>query len=241
MNARAAFASRPGASAHWTAPTPSPDCSDSSDLPNSSDSSELFELPATEPLHLCVLLLADPGQPSGALRAALEGLGYRICVADANARTLAVCVEAESPDVVIVHTVSPSREMLAQLAAITRAAPRPVLMLSADANQDLIRDAFDAGVTAYLVEGVAAERLAAALEVTLARFAHEAALRERLAKAESELADRKLIDRTKRLLIERRKLSERDAYAMLRKHAMDQGIKLVEAARQLSAEADLRD
>ncbi len=64
-------------------------------------------------------------------------------------------------------------------------------------------------------------------------------MRRRLAKAEGELAERKLIDREKRLLMERRKMSEHEAYAMLRKRAMDQGVKLVEIARQVVAMADL--
>ena len=102
-----------------------------------------------------------------------------------------------------------------------------------------IRAAVDAGVTAYSVEGLAAERLAPILEVALARFAHEEKLRARLAKAESELADRKLIDRAKRLLMDRRRISEQEAYAILRKRAMDQGEKLVEVARQLVSIAEL--
>jgi two-component system, response regulator / RNA-binding antiterminator len=112
-------------------------------------------------------------------------------------------------------------------------APRPVLMFSNDANQGLIRAAVHAGVTAYLVEGLASERLAPILEVALARFAQETELRERLTQAETELAERKLIDRAKRVLMEQQKLSEPAAYAALRKRAMNQSVKLAEAARQV--------
>jgi response regulator NasT len=112
-------------------------------------------------------------------------------------------------------------------------------MFSNDADQQLIRDAVGAGVSAYLVEGLEAERLAPILEVALARFAREVQLLKRLADAETELADRKLIDRAKRLLMDRRKMSEQDAYAMLRKRAMDQGMKLAEVARHLVSMADL--
>ncbi|MCT7350572.1 ANTAR domain-containing protein, partial [Burkholderia pseudomallei] len=73
------------------------------------------------------------------------------------------------------------------------------------------------------------------LEVALARFSHDEQLRQRLAEVESELAERKLIDRAKRMLMDRRKLSEQDAYATLRRSAMDQGIRIVEAARRLLA------
>jgi response regulator NasT len=118
-------------------------------------------------------------------------------------------------------------------------APRPVLMFSNDADQKLIHAAVSAGVSAYLVEGLEAARLAPILEVALARFAREEQLRKRLAEAENELADRKLIDRAKRLLMDRRKMSEPEAYAMLRKRAMDEGMKLAEVARQLVSMADL--
>jgi response regulator NasT len=94
-------------------------------------------------------------------------------------------------------------------------------------------------VSAYLVEGLAADRLAPILEVALARFAREVQLRRRLAEAETELADRKLIDKAKRLLMDRRKMSEQEAYATLRKRAMDQGMKLADVARQLVSMADL--
>jgi response regulator NasT len=112
-------------------------------------------------------------------------------------------------------------------------------MFCSDTNQQLIRAAVGAGVTAYLVEGLEAERLAPILEVALARFAEEEKLRQRLAQVESELADRKVIDRAKRLLMDRRKMSEQDAYATLRRRAMDQGMKVVEVARQLVLVPDL--
>jgi response regulator NasT len=148
-------------------------------------------------------------------------------------------VEEQRPDVVIIDTESPSRDTLEQLAVMNETAPRPVLMFSNDADQKLIHAAVSAGVSAYLVEGLEAARLAPILEVALARFAREEQLRKRLAEAENELADRKLIDRAKRLLMDRRKMSEPEAYAMLRKRAMDEGMKLAEVARQLVSMADL--
>jgi len=140
---------------------------------------------------------------------------------------------------VIIDTESPSRDTLEHLAVMNKAAPRPVLMFSSDADQQLIRAAVGAGVTAYLVEGLAAERLAPILEVALARFAHEEQLRQRLAQVENELAERKMIDRAKRLLMDRRKMTEQEAYALLRKRAMDHGMKVAEVARQLVSMADL--
>jgi response regulator NasT len=188
---------------------------------------------------LRVLLVTDTDKPIGDLRQALARLGYDMLAEVATPQALPKIVETQRPDVVIIDTESPSRDTLEHLAVMNKTAPRPVLMFCSDTNQQLIRAAVGAGVTAYLVEGLEAERLAPILEVALARFAEEEKLRQRLAQVESELADRKVIDRAKRLLMDRRKMSEQDAYATLRRRAMDQGMKVVEVARQLVLVPDL--
>jgi two-component system, response regulator / RNA-binding antiterminator len=190
---------------------------------------------------LRVLLVTDTDKPLGDLRQALLQLGYDMLDEVATPAALPRVVEQQRPDVVIIDTESPSRDTLEQLAVMNRTAPRPVLMFSNDADQQFIRAAVGAGVTAYLVEGLAAARLAPILEVALARFAHEEQLRLRLAQVEGELAERKLIDRAKRLLMDRRKMSEQQAYATLRKRAMDEGLKVGEIARQLVSMANLLD
>ena len=188
---------------------------------------------------LRVLLVTDTDKPIGDLRQALARLGYDMLAEVATPAALPKVVEEQRPDVVIIDTESPSRDTLEQLAVMNETAPRPVLMFSNDGDQQLILAAVGAGVSAYLVEGLEAARLAPILEVALARFARDEQLRKRLADAENELADRKLIDRAKRLLMDRRKMSEPEAYAMLRKRAMDEGMKLAEVARQLVSMVDL--
>jgi response regulator NasT len=187
---------------------------------------------------LRVLLVTDTDKAIGDLREALARLGYDMLPDPATPQDLHRVVEHARPDVIIIDTESPSRDTLEQLAVMNATAPRPVLMFSNDANQQLIRAAVHAGVTAYLVEGLASERIAPILEVALARFAQEAQLRERLTQAENELAERKLIDRAKRLLMERRRMTEPAAYAALRKRAMNQSVKLAEAARQIIEAAE---
>jgi response regulator NasT len=187
---------------------------------------------------LRVLLVTDTDKPIGDLRQALARLGYQMLTEVATPQALPRIVESQRPDVVIIDTESPSRDTLEHLAVMNKTAPRPVLMFSNDANQQLIHAAVSAGVTAYLVEGLAAERLAPILQVALARFAQEEKLRQRLHQVECELADRKLIDRAKRLLMDRCKMAEHEAYATLRKRAMDQGMKVAEVARQLVSMAD---
>ncbi|SMG00825.1 ANTAR domain-containing response regulator [Burkholderia singularis] len=186
--------------------------------------------------RLRVLLVTDTDKPLGELRDALARIGYEMLDEVATPARLPAAIEKERPDVVIIDTESPSRDTLEQLAVMHATAPRPVLMFSHDADQQLIRAAVGAGVSAYLVEGLSAERLAPILEVALARFSHDARLRQRLTEVERELADRKLIDRAKRMLMEHRRLSEQQAYATLRRSAMNQGIRIVDAARLLLAD-----
>ncbi|HEX7642483.1 MAG TPA: ANTAR domain-containing protein [Burkholderiaceae bacterium] len=186
-----------------------------------------------------VLLVNDTDKPIAELCQALTALGYEVLPLVATSRELTEAIKREKPDIVIVDTESPSRDTLEQLALMHASAPRPVVMFSHDSDQQLIRAAVGAGVTTYVVDGLAPERLAPILEVALARFAEESRLRQRLAEVEQELANRKLIDRAKGLLMEKRGMSEAQAYEAMRSQAMKQSVKIAEVARRIIAMSDL--
>ncbi|QDQ28956.1 ANTAR domain-containing protein [Chitinimonas arctica] len=188
---------------------------------------------------LRILLVNDTAKPIAELCQGLEAHGYQVLQAVASPRAMLKAVEEGRPDVVIIDTESPSRDTLEQLAVMNSAAPRPVVMFTPDADQALIRTAVAAGVTAYVVDGLAPSRLAPILDVALARFAEEARLRGKLAEAEQRLAERKLIDRAKGVLMDKRGMSEEQAYQSLRNKAMQQGARLGQVARQIIALADL--
>jgi response regulator NasT len=188
---------------------------------------------------LRILLVNDTDKPIAELCLALSEHGYEVLPVVVTSRALPEAVKTQMPDIVIIDTESPSRDTLEQLALMHVAAPRPVVMFSHDADQQLIRAAVGAGVTTYVVDGLGPERLAPILSVALARFAEESRLRQRLADVERELADRKLIDRAKGVLMDKRKMSEPQAYEMMRSNAMKQGIKIAEVARQIIAVADM--
>jgi response regulator NasT len=188
---------------------------------------------------LRVLLVNDTEKPIGELRAALQAAGYEVLEEVAAADALLKAVESQQPDAVIIDVDSPSRDTLEQLAVIHQHAPRPVVMFSADGDDRLIRDVVAAGVTAYVVDGMTPARMAPILQVALARFEQQAHVRRQLSDVQQQLADRKLIDRAKGLLVEKRGMSEADAYASMRQLAMRQGLKLVDIARQIIAMADL--
>jgi len=106
-------------------------------------------------------------------------------------------------------------------------------MFTEERDREIMRAAVKAGVTAYVVDGLAPERLKPVLDVAILRFEEEQALRAKLEATETQLANRKLVERAKGILMERRGLSEDDAYHLLRKTAMENGQKLCEVARTL--------
>ena len=150
------------------------------------------------------------------------------------------------PDLIIVDAESDARDALEHVVMATRDARRPIVMFTNDQDSSHARAAVAAGVSAYIVAGLQSERIRPILDVALARFQQEQALREELAAVRSELnelsasvQDRKVIDRAKSLLMVRQKLSEPDAYARLRKAAMDKNLRLVEVAQRMLDVADL--
>ena len=144
-----------------------------------------------------------------------------------------------APDLIIVDAESQARDTLEHVVVATRDARRPIVLFTNDDDTSHVRDAIAAGVTAYVVAGLAAERVKPVLDVAMARFQHEENLRRELADARSQLSDRKTVDRAKGLLMARHSLSEEEAYARLRKTAMNKGLKLADVAQRILDVADL--
>ncbi|MEP7297354.1 MAG: ANTAR domain-containing protein [Burkholderiales bacterium] len=143
------------------------------------------------------------------------------------------------PDMIIVDAESQARDTLEHVVMATRDARRPIVLFTEDSDTTHVRDAIAAGVTAYVVAGLAPDRVKPVLDVALARFQHEEHMRRELADARSQLSERKAIDRAKGLLMQRQGLSEDEAYARLRKTAMDKGLKLADVAQRILDVADL--
>jgi two-component system, response regulator / RNA-binding antiterminator len=128
----------------------------------------------------------------------------------------------------------------------TRDARRPIVMFTNDHDTSNARAAVAAGVSAYIVAGLQPDRIRPILDVAMARFEQEQALRQELANTRSELhelstalQDRKVIDRAKNMLMQRQQLTEDVAYAKLRKTAMDKNLKIVDVAQRMLDVADL--
>ncbi len=143
------------------------------------------------------------------------------------------------PDLIIVDAESEARDALEHVVMATRDERRPIVMFTNDEDTSHVKDAVAAGVSAYIVAGLAPQRIRPILDVAMARFQHEQALRAELADAKTELKDRKTIDRAKGLLMQRQGLSEQAAYEKLRKTAMDKGLKLADVAQRMLDVMDL--
>jgi response regulator NasT len=189
---------------------------------------------------LKVLLVDDAPGRASALKLALDAMeGVQVACALESPLELLRRVAEHGPDIVLIDTESPSRDVLEQLAAISSAAPRPVVMFAEDADGEAIRASLRAGVSAYIVDGISATRLAPIMRVAMERFESEQKLRAELEETKTKLEERKLVERAKGILMKQRHASEEEAFAMLRSLAMQRGMRLGEAARQVIDVASL--
>ena len=144
-----------------------------------------------------------------------------------------------NPDVVLIDLEDPSRDVLEELALASSPLERPVAMFVDRSDSALTSAAIEAGVSAYVVDGLRRERVRPVIDTAIARFHMFARVRSELAATKAALAERKTLDRAKGILMKARGLSEEEAYALLRKTAMNQGRKIAEVAQALVTAADL--
>jgi len=188
---------------------------------------------------LRVLLIDDGAHRVQLIRQELARLGCEVVGVIEQATLIHDCVLRLQPDVVIVDSESPTRDTLENLATLNIRMPRPVVMFSEDASGDPMRQALSAGVSAYVVAGLTPERLAPVLQVAMARFEQDLALRQQLGKAQAQLAARKTIERAKGVLMTESGLDEEAAYQRMRKLAMDRGVTLADVAQRIIDAQDL--
>lgn len=183
--------------------------------------------------------LQEQAERGKALRIGLLEAGYNIIASLPADLYLPERIAQLQPDMIIIDAESQARDTLEHVVMATRDARRPIVLFTDDDDTSHVPDAIAAGVTAYVVAGLAPERVKPVLDVAMARFRHEEGLRRELADARTELSDRKVIDRAKGLLMSRQGLSEEAAYARLRKAAMDKGLRLADVAQRILDVVDL--
>ena len=176
---------------------------------------------------------------SRSLRIGLLQAGYNIVAVLPADMFLPHQLAQIQPDMVIIDAESQARDTLEHVVVATRDERRPIVMFTDDSDTSHVQAAIAAGVTAYVVAGLAPERVKPVLEVAMARFQFEESLRQELADARSQLHERKLIERAKGLMMTRQGITEEAAYARLRRAAMDRKLRLADLAQRVIDAADL--
>jgi two-component system, response regulator / RNA-binding antiterminator len=174
-----------------------------------------------------------------ALRIGLLQAGYDIVASLPADIYLPDRIAQLQPDMIIIDAESDARDVLEHIVIATRDERRPIVMFTEDSNTDSMEMAMAAGVSAYIVAGLQEERIKPVLDVAIARFKQEQKLRAELTDTKNKLAERKLLDRAKGLLMKRHKLSEDEAYQKLRHLAMNKNLKLSEVAQRIIDVEDL--
>lgn len=171
----------------------------------------------------------------------LREAGYGNVVTLSSTLRLVDHIYKLDPDVILMDFGNPSRDVLDQMFQVSRAVRRPIAMFVDQNERGTISAAIEAGVSAYIVDGLKKERVSAILEMTISRFRATTKLRAELDAAKSALKDRKFVDRAKGVLMKSRKISEDEAYQLLRKTAMRQGRRIADVAESLLNTIDLLD
>jgi response regulator NasT len=148
-------------------------------------------------------------------------------------------IYALDPDVIVIDLENPSRDVLEQMFQVSRAVRRPIAMFVDQSDTDSIRASVDAGVSAYIVDGLKKERLKPILDLCISRFNAFARLQDELDRTKSALEDRKAIDRAKGILMKLKGLTEDEAYVLLRSTAMREKKKIGDIAQSIITAAEL--
>ncbi|OWY10406.1 ANTAR domain-containing protein [Thioclava sp. NG1] len=191
------------------------------------------------PELLSIIVVETDPERAGLIEDSLREAGaYEITVIP-ETTGIARRISEIKPDIVLVDMASPSRDMLEELTLASGPLERPVAMFVDRSDDAATKAAIDAGVSAYVVDGLRADRIKPIMDAAIARFNMVQRMRTELETTRRALEERKVIDRAKGLLMKARGIDEDAAYALLRKTAMDQGRRVADVAHALVTAAGL--
>ncbi len=190
-------------------------------------------------ITLSILIIDENRLRAAVIEDGLRDAGYTKLTIVHDVAGIARRIADLSPDVIVIDLENPNRDVLESMFQLSRAVKRPIAMFVDRSDQAAIEAAVDAGVSAYVVDGLKRERVKPILDMAISRFNAFARMSRELEEARSQLESRKLVDRAKGILMKTRGLSEADAYALLRKTAMNQNRKISEIAESLITAAGL--
>ena len=191
------------------------------------------------PLLMRILIVDQNVTRASILEAGLREAGYRDVTVQRDMQYLMRRILDVDPDAIFIDLENPNRDVLEQMFQVSRSVQRPIAMFVDRSDTDMIEAAVQAGVGAYVVDGLKKERVKAVLDMAVSRFNAFKKLQAELSNARQALDERKLIERAKGILVRERGLSEEAAYVLLRKTAMNENRRLSEVAQSVVTAARL--
>ena len=188
---------------------------------------------------LAILVIDENAVRAAIIEDGLREAGHAHVTVVHTVHGIARVIETTRPDVIIIDIENPNRDMMEHLFQLTRSVSRPIAMFVDRSDSASIEAAVEAGVSAYIVDGLKKERVKPILDMAVIRFNAFSRLQRELADAKSALEDRKVVERAKGILMKLRNLSEEEAYALMRQTAMNEKRKLVDIAQSVVTAAGL--
>ncbi len=185
------------------------------------------------------VLVIDEFDTDRVLEQSLGRHGYQVATLKLQALDLPAVVQSLQPDAVVLNLYSPDDKVLNMILALNQQCAVPIIVFAEDQQTATINKVIKTGVSAYIVDGLEPRRIKAIIEVAIARFHEQQALKQELHKTKTQLEERKLIDRAKGILCKSQGYSEDEAYHALRKLAMDRKVSIGEMAKNVIAMAEL--
>ncbi len=188
---------------------------------------------------LTILVIDENAIRASIIEEGLREAGHGNVTVVHEVNGIARTIETAKPDVIVIDIENPNRDMMEHLFQLTRTVSRPIAMFVDRSDTALIEAAMEAGVSAYVVDGLKKERVKAILDMAVSRFNAFSRLQRELAEAKSALEERKLIERAKGILMKMRGLSEEEAFTLLRQTAMNEKKKMSDIAQSVVTAAGL--
>lgn len=188
---------------------------------------------------LAILVIDENQIRASIIEAGLREAGHTHVTVVHEMAGIARRIAEVAPDVIVIDLENPNRDMLESIFQLTRVVRRPIAMFVDRSDQASMEAAIDAGVSAYVVDGLKRERVKPILDLAISRFNAFSRMARELEELRGELAGRKVVDRAKGILMKTRGLSEEEAYQLLRRTAMNQNRKIGEIAESLITAAGL--
>ncbi|MBA8822425.1 MAG: ANTAR domain-containing response regulator [Brucella sp.] len=188
---------------------------------------------------LTILIIDENAIRSSIIEEGLREAGHGKVVVINEMHGIARMIETLNPDVIVIDIENPNRDMMEHLFQLTRTISRPIAMFVDRSDTASIEAAVEAGVSAYIVDGLKKERVKPILDMAVSRFNAFSRLQRELADAKSALEERKVVERAKGILMKMRGLSEEDAFSLLRQTAMNEKKKMSDIAQSIVTAAGL--